>query len=69
MTSAKKIKNVSDMDIFDEYDAIMTGKNSPQCLSKSEKQKIIKEAKKRGIDKVYEKSVAWENRPKNILGF
>jgi len=43
MTSAKKIKNVSDMDIFDEYDAIMTGKNSPQCLSKSEKQKIIKE--------------------------
>jgi len=63
----ENIKNAEDINVYEDYRAIQRKHHSMQCLSKAEKQKIVKEAKKRGIDKEYERRE--DAKPKNILRF
>ena len=51
--NTKNLKEVDDVALYEDYRAIKRKHHSMQCLSKGEKQKIVKEAKKRGIDKEY----------------
>jgi len=64
----KNLKDTDDEALYNDYRAIKRKHYSMQCLSKGEKHKIVKEAKKRGMDKEYESGLEEDAKQKNILG-